>query len=268
MTIFFPTSTKKLSDLPTLAVDPTTNANNIDIIVLQNSNGQTFRVPLKSLGVYLSLSYDSMLAPSQTQIILGRYSPGPGPLQEIKIGDNITLNSDTGLLDCSLTLVGEAGGVLFGDFPAPDLRENVIEAKHITSIKPNTIIGRASKEEGPPEEITLGPEFELDEETRTIRVLNTSNRLVDTGFTTEKKKDGTDFNAVPTKIYFVESELDITIDAAALENWRAGEQFMVINIGVGEVNVTLPNGDYIAMNETEIDSIHLMADGDGGYIIL
>lgn len=266
MTIFYPTSTKKLNDVVELAID-STNIGNIDLLTVQNQTGQIYKIKLAQIGKYLSISYDSIISNSQTQFIVGRYSSGPGNLQEISVGDNISLNYDTGLLDCNLELVGDAGGVLEGAFPNPQLKEKVLEPKHLSAIPSNSIIGRASLEEGIPELIALGPEFDLDEETKTIRIINTSNKLVDTGFITEIKRDGLDFVALPTKLYLISSELDVTIDATEFGNLKTGSQFIAINQGIGNVNIAIKEG-FISMLDLELNTIHILSDGEGNIILM
>lgn len=266
MTIFYPTSTKKISDVQELPVD-NINIENIDLLSIQNKTGQIYKIKLSKLGELLSINYDDILSDGQTQFLVGRYSAGQGPLQEIYIGDNISLNSDTGLLDCNLFLVGEAGGVLEGDFPNPQLKPSTIYPKHLAKITPKTILGRASLEEGPPEEILLGPEFDLETETKSLRIISTANKLVSTGFVTEVIKNGLDFTALPTKLYLVESDLNITVDASTFGNFKSGSQFILINKGTADINIVLSQG-VISMQETLINSIHIISDGEGNTIIL
>lgn len=264
--IFNPTSTQNLSDLPVLVVDEI-NAPLTEVLVVNNKTGEIFKIPFASIGDHLSVSYTDLLTEEEEQIILGRFEDGPGPLQKIKIGDNIILNSQTGLLDSNLSIVGPAGGVLEGEFPYPSLKEKTVGIEHLQLLKERSIIGRYSEGEGPPEEITLGPEFLLDEKTGVVSIMSSDNRLIDTGFIVEHKDK--DFKALPNTIFFVDGPEHLTVDASEIYDWKSGQQFIVVNNGTGEVNIGFggPLG-YIAMLEQRVECLHIMADGNGGYILL
>lgn len=268
MSIFHPTSTKSLNDLPTISIDET-NYKQIAILAINSVTGQIFRIPAEQIANFFSVSYSDMQVNPAEKIIIGRYDSGPGPIQTISIGNNIILNSETGLLDSNLTISGPAGGVLEGELPNPTLKDNTIELSNFVEISPMCVLGNPTADPGQIQEITFGPEFDLDAETKTVSLLTSMDKIVETGFVVVHKHDGRDFTAVHSTIYICNSDLDITINANDVAIWQSGKQFIVINRGTGNISISLAN-EYLQMTTEDInlDSIHIMADGLGGYLVL
>lgn len=260
MPIFSPTGIKRFEELPLLTVDEQ-NENNVSLLSI-NNDGKMFKTPINSLKSYIGLSYTNLETDNENQMLLGRYSVGGGNIQRILIGDNISLNSTTGLLDSTITIGGEAGGDFIGQFPAPELKEGSVTLPKLQHIEGDAILGRGGELPGEVEVIRIGAEFTIDPDTKTLHLSQTIGNIADTGWIVREKT--VDFTAVSSHMYFVFPLAEELITVTIPEGWRAGEQIVIVNKGEGNVLVNTPL-EFIDFETNNLRAINLISDGNDNY---
>lgn len=257
MTIFNPTSTNQFVNLPLLPIDET-NSGTTNLLGVDNS-GLLFRVPLDNLKDFVGVNYSNLVTTNTEKILLGRYETGGGTIQEIELGDNLVLDFNTGLLDSTISVIDEAGGDLEGFYPSPVIKQNVVTIDKLEQVEDNIIFSRGSEGLGDVEKITLGPEFTIDTQTNTLGVTVTGGTIVDTGWIIIDRS--IDFTANPTSMYFVDSPSEGSILVTIPSGWAKGEQIAVVNSGLGNVVIQMPN-ELLSFHENGIRTVNLICDGN------